>query len=111
LKWAILYEENIGVSTHFINEEIDGGILIERRTVPLFYEDSFHNLAYRQYEMEVDMLINAISCRPENIPIKESKYKTFRRMPHRLEQRMLEQFEKRRKETEFRTDHMKNIFV
>ena len=36
LKWAILYKEVVGVTTHFINEEIDGGLIIERKTVPLY---------------------------------------------------------------------------
>ncbi|MCG8305813.1 MAG: hypothetical protein MI975_00380 [Cytophagales bacterium] len=97
LKWAILYDETIGVTTHFVNEEIDGGIIIERRKVPLYYEDSFHNLAYRQYELEVEMLANAIHCTSEHIPVGKSKYETFRRMPHRLEMRMLENFEKRKR--------------
>ena len=101
LKWAILYNEPIGVTTHFINEEIDGGTIIERRTVPLYFEDTFHNLAYRQYELEVEMLVNAIHCKPENISVGESPYETFRRMPHRLELRMLNAFDKRKQEAEF----------
>jgi folate-dependent phosphoribosylglycinamide formyltransferase PurN len=108
LKWAILYRETIGVTTHFVNEQIDGGVIIERQKVPFHYEDSFHNLAYRQYEMEVDMLVASIHREPENIPITESQYHTFRRMPHRLENRMLETFEALRQETDFRTQHLKS---
>lgn len=111
LKWAILYKENIGVTTHFVNEQIDGGLIIERKIVPLHYEDTFHNLAYRQYEMEVEMLVNAINTIPENIKIKESRYETFRRMPHRLEYRMLEIFEELRKETTFRTEYLKKVYL
>jgi len=101
LKWGILYKQNIGVTTHFVNEQIDGGTIIERKIIPVFHEDSFHNLAYRQYEMEVDLLTNSITAIPENIEIGESKYETFRRMPHRLEFRMLEMFDELRKESEF----------
>jgi phosphoribosylglycinamide formyltransferase-1 len=111
LKWAILYKENIGVTTHFINEEIDGGLIIERKTVPLYYEDTFHNFAYRQYEMEVEMLADSINCQAENVEILESNYETFRRMPHRLENRMLEKFEELRQETVFRTNHLKNVYL
>ena len=111
LKWAILYKENIGVTTHFINEQIDGGVIIERKIVPLYYEDTFHNFAYRQYEMEVDMLVNSIESQPENIEILESNYETFSRMPHRLENRMLEKFEELRRETIFRTSHLKNTYL
>jgi phosphoribosylglycinamide formyltransferase-1 len=106
LKWAILLKENIGVTTHFINAEVDGGVIIERKLVPVYYEDTFHNVAYRQYEMEVDMLVNSIRIKPDNIPIQESKFETFRRMPHRLEHRMLKKFEELREEAIFRTEQM-----
>ena len=108
LKWAILYKRNIGVTTHFVNGQIDGGIIIERKIVPIYYEDTFHNLSYRQYELEVELLVNSITCVPENIEIGESDFETFRRMPHRLEFRMLEMFEQLRKESEFRTETNKN---
>jgi len=102
LKWAILFKQKIGVTTHFINSQIDGGIIIERKVIPIYYEDSFHNLAFRQYETEVDMLVNSISCIHENIEVGESNFETFRRMPHRLEYRMLDKFEELRMESEFR---------
>lgn len=89
LKWAIYHQEKIGVTTHFVNSQIDGGVIIERKTVPIFSSDTFHNLAYRQYEMEVDMLIDAINAQPENTEIGAGKYETFRRMPNRLEPEML----------------------
>lgn len=111
LKWAILYKQNIGVTTHFVNSQIDGGVIIERKIVPIYYEDTFHNLAYRQYEMEVELLTNAITCTPENIEIGESDYETFRRMPHRLESRMLDMFNELRLESEYRTNHLKKVYV
>jgi len=109
LKWAILYKQKIGVTTHFINSQIDGGTIIERKIVPIYYEDSFHNLAYRQYEMEVELLVNSITCEPESIEIGESDYETFRRMPHRLEFRMLDMFNELRLESELRTGILKNV--
>jgi phosphoribosylglycinamide formyltransferase-1 len=111
LKWAILYKQIIGVTTHFINGEIDGGTIIERKIVPVYYEDTFHHVAYRQYEMEVSLLVNSISCSPENIEIGNSDYETFRRMPHRLEFRMLEKFDELRKESEFGTEHLKIVYI
>lgn len=104
LKWAVYHKEKIGVTTHFVNTQIDGGIMIERNIVPLYPGDTFHNLAYRQYEMEVDMLINSIKVEPLNIEITESKYGTFRRMPNRLEPEMLEKFEEMKKEAEATTN-------
>jgi hypothetical protein len=97
LKWAIYHKEIIGVTTHFVNNQIDGGIIIERRIVPVFAEDTFHNLAYRQYELEVEMLVDSMNMVPENIEVGKSKYETFRRMPNRLEHEMLECFDELRK--------------
>lgn len=99
LKWAIYHKEIVGVTTHFVNSQIDGGTIIERKTVPLLPSDTFHNFAYRQYEMEVDMLIDAINAKPENIEIGPGKYETFRRMPNRLEYEMLSKFEELKNET------------
>jgi hypothetical protein len=48
--------------------------------------------------MEVDMLINSVKIEPFNIIVTESKYGTFRRMPNRLEHKMLEKFEEMKKE-------------
>lgn len=97
LKWAIFHKEKIGVTTHFINEEIDGGLIIERKILPIHFEDTFHNVSYRQYELEVDMLVTSLTCSAENIKIEKSGRDTFRRMPHRLEYQMLEKFEELRK--------------
>ncbi len=97
LKWAVYHDEKVGVTTHFIDGEIDGGVIIERRHVPIYPEDTFHNVAYRQYEMEVSMLVNSIFIEPLNLKVQESSYKTFRRMPHRLEHEMISKFDRRKK--------------
>jgi phosphoribosylglycinamide formyltransferase-1 len=99
LKWAVYFKEKIGVTTHFVNNKVDDGIIIERNIVPLYKSDTFHNLAYRQYEMEVDMLISSVKTEPMNVKVAENKYGTFRRMPNRLEPEMLEKFEELKKET------------
>ena len=56
LKWAIYQEQPIGVTTHYISDTADGGELIERRVIPIYFEDSFHSLATRVYEVEIEML-------------------------------------------------------
>ena len=58
LKWAILYGYPIGVTTHIIESEADLGEIIEQRFVPVYYEDSFYELAMRVYETEIEMLVN-----------------------------------------------------
>lgn len=96
-KWAILNENPIGVSSHFISEETDAGILIDRKIVPVFQEDTYHNVAYRVYEMEVDMLLEAIELiknnKALNIDLSNTEYIPTRRLPNYLEPKMMEKFE------------------
>lgn len=95
LKWAILEGQPIGVTTHLLGEEIDAGEIIERRLIPVRYEDTFHSVAYRVYETEIDMLVAAI--RKLNQPhefVNGGNYEVHRRMPHRYELRLMESFEK-----------------
>ncbi|WP_299104117.1 formyltransferase family protein [uncultured Tenacibaculum sp.] len=100
LKWAIYHGEPIGVTTHYISEKADEGELIEKATVPIYYEDSFHSLAYRVYETEIEMLVNAIKCVERKDFSLESlandKYLANKRMPHRLEMIMMDRFEELR---------------
>ena len=101
LKWAIYYKQPIGVTTHYISDKADEGELIERVQVPLYFEDTFHNLSYRIYETEIDMLVNAIKMIENNKTILEAladdTFKANRRMPHHLENIMLIRFEDLRK--------------
>ena len=60
LKWAILNDKPLGVTSHIISEEADQGWLIKRDLVPLFKWDTFHSVALRQYEMEMDFLASAV---------------------------------------------------
>lgn len=60
LKWAIYHNWPIGVTTHIINEEIDGGFLIKQRQTNLYHNDSFHSIATRHYELEIEMLVDSL---------------------------------------------------
>lgn len=60
LKWAIYYDEIIGVTTHVVDGRVDVGRLIDRREVSLYPIDSLCNIAMRQYEMELDMLVETV---------------------------------------------------
>jgi phosphoribosylglycinamide formyltransferase-1 len=95
LKWAIYDGQPIGVTTHQLGEHVDAGLIIERKMVPLYFNDTFHAVAQRQYEMEVNMLVEALDkidsavdfAGPQNYPLKK-------RMPHEMETRILNQFNK-----------------
>ena len=100
LKWAIYESLPIGVTTHIISEEVDLGLLIKKQLLPLYSWDTFHSVAWRQYELEINMLANSIEDLWNNpkIPIDETEEIVLptpkRRMPHRQEIKMLKKFEK-----------------
>ena len=95
LKWAIINGQPIGVTTHIINEHTDAGHLIRREFVPLYYWDTFHSVAVRQYEMEIQMLVDAIEELPkaELTPLPTTGVVT-RRMPHKYELKLMKKFQK-----------------
>ena len=59
-KWSVWYKLPIGVTTHFLGDYVDAGEVIERRVVKIGVFDSFHSVAQRIYENEIDMLVGAI---------------------------------------------------
>jgi len=94
-KWAILNDKPIGVTSHIISEEADQGWLIKKKYVPLFSWDTFHSVANRQYEMEIDMLASAVEDL-ENASLESlavEGVEVSRRMPHKMELEMIKKFE------------------
>lgn len=96
LKWAIYYDKPIGVTTHIISEECDAGKLIRKELVPLYSWDTFHSVSQRQYEMEIDMLVDSIKdvekASLDELSTTEST--PHRRMSHHHEVRLLRRFQK-----------------
>ncbi len=94
MKWAIYNDKPLGVTSHIISEEADQGWLIKRTKVPLYEWDTFHSVAMRQYEIEIDLLASAVN------DLKEASLESLavegvevhRRMPHRIEEEMIKQF-------------------
>src|SRR5690606_11523598 len=96
LKWAIHNKQPLGVTCHFVDSEADAGFLIEQREVPVFENDTFHSVAYRQYEIEIDMLVNsieAIPSRTEFPSLSTTEFEATRRMPKSIEENLLKEFE------------------
>ena len=96
LKWAIYNNQKIGVTTHIISKDCDAGKLIKRKLVPLYNWDTFHSLAYRQYDLEVNMLVDALidikTATLEELSTQISK--PTRRMPHSKEKELFQKFNK-----------------
>ena len=102
-KWAIYQGQPIGVTTHYISDKADEGELIEKRIIPIYFEDSFHNVAYRIYETEIEMLVNSIKLidnnQLENESLADNRYVANKRMPHNHELIMMSRFEEIRKKS------------
>lgn len=100
-KWAIYQGQPVGVTTHYISEKADEGELIEKQIVPVYFEDTFHSVAYRVYETEIEMLVRSIRLIENKTATLESladnRYTANRRMPHHLEIIMMNNFEVLRK--------------
>ena len=94
MKWSILNDKPLGVTSHIISEEADQGWLIKRLFVPLFEWDTFHSVAVRQYEMEMDLLASSVEdfSTASLESLKDDKIPVFRRMPNKLQKEMIEYF-------------------
>jgi len=88
LKWAILKGQPIGVSTHYICEDTDSGVIIDRKIIPIYHTDTFHSIALRQYELEISMLVESLSKEPINVMV-SNNYTATKRMSHYDELRMM----------------------
>ena len=96
LKWAITKGVEIGVTTHFVDTEADAGFLIEQQYVPVYGNDTFHSLANRQYETEIEMLVNSIeliSTLSEFKSLSSNEFEATRRMPKAIEENLMQSFE------------------
>lgn len=92
-KWAIYDGQPIGVTTHQLGDMVDAGLIIERKLVPVYFNDTFHAVAQRQYEMEITMLVDAIQeIETAHEVVEPGDFPLHKRMPHDKETRVLERF-------------------
>lgn len=95
-KWAIHNQKKIGVTCHFVDATADAGFLIEQREVPVYKNDTFHSVAYRQYEIEIDLLVESIALIPERTDfpaLSTAESEPTRRMPKSIEENILKEFD------------------
>ncbi len=98
-KWSVWYGIPIGATTHIIGKYIDAGEIIERRMIEIKPEDTFHTLALRLYETEIDMLVTAIEkIDEEHEMIIPEETEIFKRMPEETEEKLLGRFEEYKRE-------------
>ena len=99
LKWAIIEGKKIGCTTHLLGDEIDAGLIIERKEIPIYPYDTFHALAYRVYEQEILMLVDAIEKVDDAREyISGEGFAVHKRMPHEVEINLFAALGERQKE-------------
>ena len=95
LKWAIYKGLPIGVTTHILGDEIDAGKIIERRKILIYKNDTFHALAQRVYDNEIQMLVGALKKIDEDhVYISADNNILHKRMNKGEEIRLLECFQR-----------------
>lgn len=92
-KWSIYYGLPLGVTTHYLGDYVDAGEIIERRSIKLKQNDTFHSVAQRIYENEIDMLVNALEKENDKHEYIIPTNNVFRRMGKEKEKMLLEKFE------------------
>lgn len=96
LKWAIHKKEKLGVTLHFVDATADAGFLIEQREIPVHKNDTFHSVALRQYETEIDLLVESIELIPKRTSFRAlstTASEPTRRMPKSVEEHLMKDFE------------------
>jgi phosphoribosylglycinamide formyltransferase-1 len=101
LKWALWENIPLGVTLHRVSAEADAGYLIKQEITPIVFGDTFHSIAWRHYEKEIELLAAA----PELFTGAEKKIDVTgqpvrRRMPHVIEVLLMQRLEERLKKLE-----------
>ncbi|MCP9747568.1 formyltransferase family protein [Lacihabitans sp. CS3-21] len=58
--WSIFNGLPLGVTSHIIDSKIDAGKIIEVKNIPIFKSDTILDLSERLYDLQLDMIPNAI---------------------------------------------------
>jgi len=66
IKWSILKDLPIGVTSHLINHEIDKGLLIDKQIINIYNDDTILDLHIRNQNLEQKMMIESIKFLEKN---------------------------------------------
>lgn len=94
-KWSIVNHWPIGVTLHVIDEEIDRGVILYRRSVPILQTDTLPDVCLRAYNFEVDMLANFdvhLANRERNWQVGDGFPVSHAKIPKEAESRIEELF-------------------
>lgn len=98
LKWSIVEKIPIGVTSHLIGNEIDAGEIIERKKIAVYSNDTFHSVAQRVYDTEIELLVGALDKLEEkHIIVSGGDNPVHKRMQKEIESNLLCLFEEYKK--------------
>ena len=95
LKWAILKNLPQGVTSHLIDEKIDRGLLLIRKEITVYKDDTLVDLHVRIQNLEQSMMIDSLDFlknREEELPSLE-KGSYHKSVPEEMEKTLMEKFE------------------
>ncbi|XPV77883.1 MAG: formyltransferase family protein [Desulfovibrio sp.] len=93
-KWAIHFKRPLGITLHYIDENIDAGEIISTIETPILKSDSLETLAKRHYELEINALSHFEShiSSPEFVKAILKECLPTMRMPIATEQDIISDF-------------------
>lgn len=94
LKWAILKNLPQGVTSHLIDEKIDRGLLLMRKEITVYKDDTLVDLHVRIQNLEQSMMIESLDFlknREEELPSLE-KGSYHKSVPEEMEKTLMEKF-------------------
>ena len=102
IKWAILKGLPQGVTSHLINEKIDMGLLIDKKEIKVYSDDTLIDVYLRIQSLEQQMMIESIDKLNKNRELEVfellSDGKNYHRsVPLEIEKQLYEQFDNYKK--------------
>ena len=94
-KWSIYHMRPMGVTLHYIDEQVDMGKIVSIVPTPVFCSDSLESFARRHYENEINLIVNFSDHleHPSNPFEGLVTEESTRRMPQEIERCLLDKFE------------------
>ena len=98
-KWAIRNKQSVGNTLHYIDANIDYGMIIYKKKTPLYYNDNLLSFSERHYQEEISLLSNFANYINLSVFYKKQKIVSLpkKRMPKKFEINMSEDFIKYKK--------------
>lgn len=92
-KWSIYNQIPLGITLHYIDEEVDSGQIISIVRTPVYFGDSLMTLARRHYELEIEVMSNFTHYLANSFVEAFPTYDAHRRMPADTEAEMVRRFD------------------